>query len=180
MMAFGDLMPAAALSAMLRQPKQEGVYGLFLWEGERILEVAGYFRQQTLRPTAVGRHHLLYAGQADDVARRLKSHLNGDAWVSTFRRSLLALEATSGAVSRANLGWNGSVAAELMLTTWLRAHALLWVQPCEDRREREREILAREASPLNIKLRESSAFAKSLAVRRMRAFPQLYNSQIKL
>jgi predicted GIY-YIG superfamily endonuclease len=157
------------LSGETRVPEAPGVYLMFFRGGRQLLAATSYFDLDG-RPTHTvrGRSHL-YTGAADNLRRRLKQHMsqiNG----SSLRRTLLAIELGSGAISRSETP-DCAVRGELTLTRWMRSNVLVGVRLTKAPFELERRLLAAHPSPFNLALRRRQKYAKALSALRQSVFP---------
>jgi hypothetical protein len=126
------------------------------------LEVARYFEHETALPWQIGEYGHVYTGQSAEGETRLRQHLFGAADVSTFRKTLLAVEEVYGAISRSETGvWAGD-SQEEALSQWLADNAVVGWLTTDQPRELERAILAIEPSPFNIEGRRRSSYAAHL------------------
>jgi predicted GIY-YIG superfamily endonuclease len=155
------------------------VYGLFVRGADRILELARYFDHSTAMPMQIGEYGHLYTGCSAEAATRIKRHLVGDAHVSTFRKSMLAIEASCGAISRSGIGgWCGAMTPEAALSEWLATNALVGWQRCDHPFDEEASILDAWPSPLNIQGRASTSFARHLVELRVRTYGRLSDRRL--
>jgi hypothetical protein len=150
-------------------PERPGVYMFFFRGGNRLLDASSYFDFARLRPLGFRRRQHLYTGAAHNLRRRLKQHMTFIA-ASSLRRSLLALEHEAQAISRSKTPECG-VIGEQSLTTWMCRNALIGIEIARNPLERERFLLSRYASPLNLTLRRHQPYARALTQMRLAAFP---------
>lgn len=136
------------------------------------METSGYFDVSAPVPGRIGDHFHLYTGASATWGPRIKQHLAGDAWSSTLRRTLLAIELEVGAIRKAAIGPQDSVPGEAELTDWLCANALLGVMETSRAFKEEEAILFSEPSPLNIDRRRTAPYARRLVAARDAHFPK--------
>jgi hypothetical protein len=151
-------------------PDCPGVYVLLMRDGDRLLGATDYFEVDG-RPVPVGPgglHHM-YTGQSHGLRTRLKRHVLGDARVSTFRTTLLAIDARYDALSVVHRATEDRYQDEVRLTRWLTENLLVGLMRCDACCDTEAQLLRALPSPLNITLRKTSPFARSLIETR-RAF----------
>lgn len=142
-------------------PDTGGVYAILLRGGDALLEPTGYYELGGLKPIQMGEFSHLYTGSTLELQTRLRRHLTGDARVSTFRRTLLAIDHAVGAFEKAGAPLAPGN-AEHALDGWLGDHALLAVKECEACLDVEERYLRSTPSPLNITNRRSAPFSRRL------------------
>ncbi|WP_367271316.1 GIY-YIG nuclease family protein [Phenylobacterium sp.] len=149
----------------IRQPKvprAPGVYLLLARGGDRLLGLAGYFDRSAEVPACWGEYVHLYTGKAWDLRSRLRQHVDGDCYSSSFRRTLTALEVNFEALSLSGSHVVGVGRDEDALSKWLAETCLVAFAVAAKPTEVETEILRSTPSPLNINGRRSQAFQKRL------------------
>jgi predicted GIY-YIG superfamily endonuclease len=167
--AFSIFSAEVVVAAEERLPEQPGVYIFFVRGGNRLLRATSYYDLDGRHPLGFRRHHHLYTGAASDLRRRLKQHMAFIA-ASSLRRSPFALEHYNRAISRSDTP-GCMVKGERTLTEWLCRNALIGIELGEHPLERERYLLSRYASPLNLTLRRREPYARALSAMRRAAFP---------
>jgi len=150
-------------------PERPGIYMFFFRGGNRLLEASRYFDFSRHRPLGFRRRQHLYTGAGHDLRRRLKQHMTFVA-ASSLRRSLLALERETQAISLSKTP-ECEVVGEQSLTAWMCRNALIGIEIGRNPLERERALLSRYASPLNLTLRRQQPYARALTQMRLAAFP---------
>jgi predicted GIY-YIG superfamily endonuclease len=138
-----------------------GVYAILLRGGDALLLPTGYYDLGGLQPIQMGEFCHLYTGSTFQLQTRLRRHLTGDARVSTFRRTLLAMHHTAGVFEKSGAPL-ASGNAEHALDCWLQEHALLAVKECEACLDVEGHYLRSTPSPLNITNRRAAPFSRRL------------------
>lgn len=164
---FETLREGDSLAALSAVPAGRGVYGLLVRNGRQLVEAIGYreFGGEPLHDESDG-FALLYIGASGEVRSRVKEHLAGEARISTFRKTLLAAEQFAGAISASGTPLPTAANEEYALDAWLATNTKVAVLPCEDYGARERVLLARMPSPLNIEHRKATPFARRLMMLR--------------
>lgn len=149
-----------------RMPLSPGVYGLFLRNGERLFNLAGYFSDPKLPAWDYGLWRNGYIGQGYSLRERVTAHLLGDIDASPFRQSVLAIHwiAATGEVG----DLRGRQASESALSEWLRREVVIGYKVCGYHTTVEKEMLKRTAAPLNIGDRSPSPFGRLLSNVRQR------------
>jgi hypothetical protein len=151
-----DMTPVTAIGP--------AVYAFLVYDGDRLLNASGYFDLGGLPPLSVDGHSHLYTGHTYELARRLKNHLRGDIRTSTFRKSLLSIDAFM------TRGQPIFGCADLFdaapLTDWLATNGIVAFRREADPETAERDLLARTPSPLNITTRRVSNYARRLVALR--------------
>jgi hypothetical protein len=154
-------------------PDRPAAYLILIQDGDRILETAGYFDVESRLPLQAEQFVHLYTGASTEWGTRVRRHLTGDCWTSTFRRSLLSMERQVLALSNAALGPMAVVDSEASLTLWLAEHALIGVKECFDPFATEMKVLKSESTPLNIDGRRRAPFSIRLRHYRNAEFPKI-------
>ena len=155
-----------------RLPDQPGVYLFFVRGGRRLLTATSYFDLECRRPLSFRRREHLYTGAARFSLRdRIQTNLRADVTSSSFTRSLLAIERARRAISKSCTPGCRRVRGEQSLAAWLRINAVIGFETTRDPYGRERELLSRLASPLNIVHRRDHPYAQALSAWRCAAFP---------
>lgn len=151
-------------------PDESGVYLFFFRGGRRILSALSY-EDPGFRPLlSLGRRTHLYTGAARNLRERLRQHITADLTSSSLRLSLLAVEQSAHALSRSGTP-ACEVKGERTLNLWLQANATIAFELTTSPFLRERDILERCASPLNIVFRREHPFARRLSRWRQARFP---------
>jgi hypothetical protein len=152
-------------------PNKPGVYAFFLRGGTRLLEATSWFELDDRRPLSRRGHQHLYTGAADFLGERLKQHMRiGHLHNSSVRKSLLAIEYTTKALSRSGTP-ACEVRGQLSLTEWLRKNSTVGICFNSQPFELERMMLALHPSPLNITWRREHPYARQLSQWRCKVFP---------
>lgn len=142
--------------------EDSGVYLLLIRGGDALLKAAGYYRLEQRDPWAEDGWSHLYTGSSALMQTRLKRHLLGDARVSTFRKTMLALEQQCGALTATGVPFDGSVHPELALDDWLEEQCQIATCEVGYFFDEEAHFLARWPSPLNITGRRGDPFSRRL------------------
>lgn len=168
-------------SAIVSSPEavsaEAGVYLFFLRGGRQLLRATSYPPSALPLLSTRGRQHM-YTGASLNVRERLKAHLRADVTSSPLCRSLMAIEKKHKAIWKSGTSWS-EIAGEKSLALWLCANATIGIELHTKPFWRERELLSRYASPLNIALRRKDAFARALAGWRCAAFPSAEPSRAR-
>lgn len=149
-------------------PDGPGVYAVFLRGGREVLQASGYIehRDQPLW-THEGADHA-YTGETYGIRTRLREHLKGDVYTSSFRETLMALQIE---VSLSH-PWEGvaeqQAGMERGLTDWLRNTAVIGWKSCGYVKDVEDAILDTSASPLNIVRHQPTGYTRLLQALRRR------------
>jgi hypothetical protein len=143
-------------------PDKRGTYIVLIRGGDRLLELAGYFKYHDRLPYQRSGYFLLYTGCALEWGTRVRRHLTGNAFNSNLRCTLGSLEACCQAISRSGIGpWDGDD-PDQRLTHWLRRNAVIGISECREPLTLEKAILETEPSPLNIDQRKWDSFGRRL------------------
>jgi hypothetical protein len=150
-------------------PAQPATY-LFLFRGgNRLLGATSYFALGGKRPPSFRRKQHLYTGAAMNLRRRIKQHMaqiNG----SSLRRTLLAIELSTGAISQSKTP-RCEVRGERSLTEWMAHNLLVGFVSTQDPFDLEGRLLAELPSPFNLTLRRTQRYARALSALRLSVFP---------
>jgi predicted GIY-YIG superfamily endonuclease len=138
-----------------------GVYAILLRHGDALLAPTGYYDLGGLQPIQMGEFSHLYTGSTFELQTRLRRHLTGDARVSTFRKTLLAMHHAVRVFETAGAPLMPGN-AEHALDDWLKEHALLAVRECDACLNVEDHYLRSTPSPLNITNRRAAPFSRRL------------------
>jgi hypothetical protein len=146
--------------------EKRGIYVLLIRDGDKLLEAAGYSDMGGAAAPAWtvgnGEYTHLYTGCSGNLRMRVKRHLVRDVRVSSFRKSLLALDAKFGVINATGHPFPMEPHQEAGLDLWLAMHGVVGFRRCEDDRASEAELLARSPSPLNAQGRPRTPFDKML------------------
>lgn len=145
------------------------VYLVFLEGGARILASARY-RATDNRPRLQfdGMVHV-YTGAAENVRSRLIQHFRRDSRGSSLRKTLLAIEHATKAISSSGTP-RCAVSDEPSLSEWLFRNCLVAIAHSSEPFVLEREIVKSYDSPLNITHQRRNPYAKQLMCWRKTAF----------
>jgi hypothetical protein len=167
------LIPARELSANIGSaPGEPGVYLFFLAGGMELLGATSYFETGSPRPLTVhGRQHLYTGAALHSLRHRVYANLRADVTSSSLCRSLLAIERARRAISKSCTPGCKQVRGEQSIAAWLCKNAVVGIEETRDPYNRERELLAQLASPLNIVHRRDRPYARALSAWRCAAFP---------
>jgi hypothetical protein len=137
-----------------------GVYAISMQNAESFMCRAGLRYSESLPLWNVGGYSHIYTGESVGIRSRLLHHLIGTIRESNFRHSLIALQFVYEAL------WEGDEpqleALESQLNEWLMPRTMVAYKTCSFVGDVESDILARSASPLNIKGRSRTATAVHL------------------
>jgi hypothetical protein len=143
-------------------PDTSGVYMFFLYGGLRLLTATSYFDTDSRIPPFVCGHTLMYVGAAGtSIHERLMAHFTPDGSRSSLRTTLLAIEHARHAISKSQTPFC-RILGPRSLTDWLIANTLVAAIPCSQPFERERELIERYVSPLNINWRMQHVYSRLL------------------
>lgn len=156
-------------------PSVPAVYLVLIRDGDRLLEVSGYFAHHSEVPFQIDGFYHLYTGASRAWVGRMAAHIAGSAEESTLRRTLLSLERINDSIWLSGVGLSGRDKQEARLTNWLLENALLAVSPRDNPWLAEAEILRAEPSPLNIQQRLDHGFSRLLLRVRAQASPIISN-----
>ncbi len=166
------LIPAKEITADLDKiPASSAVYLFFVNGGDRLLDATSYFDFGGSPPAMLGGHAHLYTGAATDLRLRMKQHFHRDRRASTFRETLLAIEQSRKAISK-SLTPLSAVSCETTLNSWLFENITIGFRHSKRPFHLEYKILQTHASPFNITLRRSNAYARALMQWRHETFPR--------
>lgn len=170
--------PAQRLVMQLDRPFTSGTYLVLIRAGDRLLELAGYFRYHDRVPYQCGGFYHLYTGCGGRGAARVKHHLLGTFGSSNLRWTLHALELTGGMISRSGIGPWDHPDLQQRITFWLIQNVLIGICECRDAFLLEKAILAAEPSPLNLDQRRWDPFAQQIISARARTSAGLSRKDI--
>lgn len=157
-------LPASALVACPSSViDTTGVYAILLLDADVVLARIGYNTGVDGKLWSIGKYGHVYTGEGAGVCGRLLDHLSGTVRDSTFRESLIALQAATGAIWDNSDPLHADLIAEEILTEWLSEKALVAFKHCNLIGEVERDLLQRSPSPLNIKDRPRTPFTDLLS-----------------
>ena len=145
-----------------RIPNCPGVYVVFFRDYHPILFDSGYRVSDYGAPWTIGpfAHH--YTGETWGLRDRLNSHLFGTIRDSNLRKTILAIQASCGALGGAPNLSEGLAASECWLSHSLVQHSLIGFKECDYVLDVEAELLRGTPSPLNVKGRSSHPYAQEL------------------
>ena len=149
-------------------PSEPGIYAFFFADGASILSSSGYVADKRLVVWAHGARQHLYTGETYSLKARILQHLTGGIADSNLRETLFALQWAAGAIPKDLLDPHSRLRSEDALSAWLQENVTIGVKVCHYVGEAERALLARTASPLNIRDREPLPNARLLKAMRKR------------
>ena len=145
-------------------PEAPGVYAILVHGGAEVLARVGFNSLVGRRPLSGRNGTSFYVGSTATLFTRIRRHVAGEAAVSTFRRSMLALQLAEGALTGKVDDWSYG-AAEKELTAWLQPRlAVAWTE-IDDPRSLERRAISPSRAPLNIELNRTGFARKLIALR---------------
>jgi hypothetical protein len=152
-------------------PDAEGVYYFLLAGGTKLLRASNYFKFYDREPLSHRDDVHLYTGASVRLRSRIMCHLVGGADQSGLRKTLVALEFARSAISKTQTP-SCHISDRQGLNRWLARNASIAYVPCPNARERERRLLTRLISPLNLQGSHNPKYALQLLDWRRQYFPR--------